>query len=383
VADETASAVISVSGRASDDVLTEIGFRSADRFRACWCRVIWPREGAFLKGRIGAVAIGRNEGERLLVCLTSLVGQVDTLVYVDSGSSDGSVALANKMGALVVELDREVPFTAARARNVGVAKLCEAAPSIELVQFVDGDCEVVGGWMERAEREILADPELAVVCGRRRERYPHASVYNRLCDIEWDTPTGYATACGGDALMRVAPVRQVGGYNPDIIAGEEPDLCLRLRQKGWKILRVDAEMTLHDAAMTHFRQWWRRALRAGHAYAEGAARHGHEPERHSVRSSRSIWLWGLTLPVAALGFAPLTGGASLWLFGGYAVLGLRIFRSNRRRGLSGGDARLYAAACVVGKVPQALGQLLYWKRRLTGQRGGIIEYKGPPVSGRI
>ncbi len=311
------------------------------------------------------------------------MGQVDTLVYVDSGSTDGSVALASKMGALVVELGREVPFTAARARNVGLSKLCEAAPGLELVQFVDGDCEVIGGWMERAEREILADPELAVVCGRRRERYPQASVYNRLCDIEWDTPTGYATTCGGDALMRVAPVRQVGGYNPDIIAGEEPELCLRLRQQGWKILRVDAEMTLHDAAMTHFRQWWRRALRAGHAYAEGAARHGHEPERHSVRSSRSIWLWGLALPLAALGFAPLTGGASLSLFGGYAVLGLRIFRSNRRRGLSGSDAGLYAVACVAGKVPQALGQLLYWKNRLTGQSGGIIEYKGPPVSGKI
>jgi GT2 family glycosyltransferase len=340
-------------------------------------------EGVLLKGRIGVVAIGRNEGERLRICLTSLVGQVDTLVYVDSGSTDGSVALANEMGALVVELDRAVPFTAARARNVGVAKLCEVAPGIELVQFVDSDCEVVGGWMERAEREILADPGLAVVCGRRRERHPQASVYNRLCDIEWDTPTGYGTACGGDALMRVAPVRQVGGYNPDIIAGEEPELCLRLRQKGWKILRLDAEMTLHDAGMTHFSQCWRRSLRAGHAYAEGAARHGHEPERHSVRNSRSIWFWGLALPVAALGFTPLTGGASLLLFGGYAVLGLRIFRSKRRQGLSGSDAGLYAVACLVGKLPQAVGQLLYWKKRLTGQRGGIIEYKGPPVRGRI
>jgi GT2 family glycosyltransferase len=210
-----------------------------------------------LKGRIGAVAIGRNEGERLRVCLISLKGQVDTLVYVDSGSTDDSVAMAKEMGALVVELDRGVPFTAARARNVGFSTLREAAPDIELVQFVDGDCEVVAGWLERAEREILAEPELAVVCGRRRERYPNATVYNRLCDLEWASyPFGYAGACGGDALMRVAPVRQVGGYNPDIIAGEEPELCLRLRQRGWKILRVDAEMTLHDAAMTRFGQWW-------------------------------------------------------------------------------------------------------------------------------
>jgi hypothetical protein len=135
--------------------------------------------------------------------------------------------------------------------------------------------------------------------------------------------------------------------------------------------------------MTRFGQWWRRALRAGHAYAEGSARHGHEPERHTVRSSRSIWFWGLALPVVALGLAPLTGGASLLLFGGHAALGLRIFLSARRRGLSSSDARLYAASCVVGKLPQALGQLLYWKRRLTGQCAGIIEYKSPPVGDKI
>jgi hypothetical protein len=172
----------------------------------------------------------------------------------------------------------------------------------------------------------------------------------------------------------------VGGYNPDLIAGEEPDLCLRLRQRGWKVLRVDAEMTLHDAAITRFGQWWRRTLRSGHAYAEGAARHGHEPERHSVRNVRSIWLWGLALPVTALVLAPFTFGASLLLLGGYLVLGWRIHRAARRRGLSPADARLYAVACVVGKVPQALGQLLYWKKRLTGSRGGLIEYKGPTAS---
>jgi GT2 family glycosyltransferase len=327
--------------------------------------------------RIGVVAIGRNEGERLRACLTSLVGRAGTLVYVDSGSSDDSVAMSRQLGALVVELDRGTPFTAARARNLGFARLREEVPGVELVQFVDGDCEVVQGWIERAEREMDAHPDVAVVCGRRRERHPEASIYNRLCDIEWDTPIGFANACGGDALMRVAALAEAGGYNPDLIAGEEPELCLRLRQRGWKILRVDAEMTLHDAAMTRFRQWWRRAMRAGHAYAEGAARHGHEPERHNVRAVRSIWLWGLLLPVAAIGLAPFTAGASLLLLGGYVLLGWKINRSSRRRGMSASDASLYVVACVLGKVPQAFGQLLYWKKRLMGVQGGLIEYKGP------
>ncbi|MCA1993210.1 MAG: glycosyltransferase, partial [Coleofasciculus sp. S288] len=239
--------------------------------------------------QVGLVIIGRNEGQQLRQCLLSVIGKVARIVYVDSGSTDGSVEMAQSLGVDVVKLDPSTPFTAARARNEGFAHLLQANAKIEFVQFVDGDCEVVEGWFERAQRELETQPNIAVVCGRRRERFPELSIYNQLCDIEWDTPVGEAKACGGDSMMRVEAFQQVGGFNPTLIAGEEPELCVRLRQKGWKILRLDAEMTLHDAQMTHFSQWWKRTLRAGHAYAEGAWLHGRSSERHWVKESRSIW----------------------------------------------------------------------------------------------
>ncbi|MEO9123976.1 MAG: glycosyltransferase, partial [Microcoleus sp.] len=202
--------------------------------------------------QIGLVAIGRNEGVRLEACLQSAIDKVALVVYVDSGSTDGSLELARSLGADTVELDLSTPFTAARARNEGFARLLELAPDIEFVQFVDGDCEVVDGWLDRAQRELTACPDVAAVCGRRRERYPEATIYNQLCDIEWDTPVGETKACGGDSMMRSAAFEQVEGFNPTLIAGEEPELCVRLRQKDWKIIRLDAEMTLHDAQMTSF-----------------------------------------------------------------------------------------------------------------------------------
>jgi hypothetical protein len=116
-------------------------------------------------------------------------------------------------------------------------------------------------------------------------------------------------------------------------------------------------------------------MRAGHAYAEGAAMHGREPERHWVREARSNWFWGGASPVAAIATAPPTLGLSLGLFTGHALLAARVYRSLRRRGLSAADARLYTASCVVGKLPQGLGQILYWKNRLLGKRGRIIEYR--------
>ena len=323
--------------------------------------------------QVGLVAIGRNEGQRLRQCLVSATNKV-ARVYVDSGSTDGSLELARSIGADTVELDLSTPFTAARARNEGFARLLQLVPDIEFVQFVDGDCEVVDGWLELAQQELAAKPELAVVCGRRREKFPEATAYNRLCDIEWDTPIGEAKACGGDSMMRVKAFEQVGGFNPALIAGEEPELCVRLRQNGWKIDRLDAEMTLHDAQMTRFDQWWKRSQRAGHAYAEGSWLHGNTPDRHWVKDTLRIWFWGFVLPVLALGTAWFTNGWSLLLLGGYPILGYRIY-SRMQQNLKSKDAALYAIFCVLGRFPQLQGQMLFHQRRLLGQRSNLIEYK--------
>lgn len=321
--------------------------------------------------------IGRNEGERLRQCIEALAGEVRLTVYVDSDSGDDSVALARSLGADVVELDMSAPFTAARARNTGLARLTELEPGIEFVHFFDGDCELIDGWLARALETIESGPEIAMACGLLRERYPEKTVYNRLCDLEWRFwPYGEVDACGGIALARVEALKEVGGFDPGLIAGEEPELCFRLREKGWKIFRVRADMAYHDAAMTRFAQWWRRAFRAGYAYAEGAWLHGSGTERYCVRNVRSNWFWGLLLPAAGIGGALVTGGWGLLLLGVYPVQVWRIQRTMRKhKGLSRGDARVYAAFCVLAKLPLAAGQVRFHVLRMAGKRATIIEYK--------
>jgi GT2 family glycosyltransferase len=326
---------------------------------------------------LGVVIIGRNEGERLRRCLTSVVGRGLPVVYVDSNSTDGSVALARVMGAQVVELDMARPFTMGRGRNEGWARLQEIDSEVHFIQFVDGDCELVGGWLERALEVIESRPEVAVVCGRRRERYPERSIYNRLADIEWNSPIGEAKSCGGDALIRVEALRQVGGYNPTMIAGEEPDMCVRLRQHNWIILRIDAEMTLHDIAMTRFSQWWKRCERGGFAFAQGVVMHGRPPERHWVHELRSTILWGLVSPLLILALAWPTRGASLVLALAYPLQALRIARRQHNLGMSASDARLWGWNCILCRFPNALGVLRYGSSRLSGRHQSLIEYKEP------
>jgi GT2 family glycosyltransferase len=326
-----------------------------------------PETGA--PATIDAVVIGRNEGARLIACLASLKPQVRRIVYVDSGSRDDSVNAARAAGATVVDLDMSRGFTAARARNAGLARLSEQ--DSEFVQLVDGDCTVQPGWVAAAAAFLAAAPGAAIACGRRREAHPGASVYNRLCDREWDTPAGAARACGGDALLRLAPVMAVGGFNDTLIAGEEPELCLRLRRAGWTIRRLDAEMTIHDANITRFGQWWQRTRRAGHAYGEGAHMHGAPPDRHWVKETRRALIWGVALPALALLPAFLTPFALL-LFLAYPA---QVVRLAWRDGPGRRASWEMALFSVMGKFPEAQGILDFHRSRWRGRKTRLLEYK--------
>ncbi len=336
-------------------------------------------------GLIGAVVIGRNEGERLRPCLLSLIGRVAAVVYVDSGSTDDSVACARSLGATVVELDSSEPFTAARARNAGFARLIQQAPVTAFVQFVDGDCELAPAWVDRAAREFVRQAGVGVVCGRLRERYPDRSIYNRLCDLGWEYPLGEVAYSGGIAMMRVEALRETGGFRSGLVAGEEAELCGRLRLRGWKTLRIDAEMGFHDAAMTRFHQWWKRTVRTGRAYAEGSAVFVGEARSHSLRGAARSVLWGLAAPcisVALLVVAAWWPWAVLGLAavaGLYLALIVKVLASRVRVGDRPRHAALYAVFCVLGKLPEAQGVIQYCLgdgRRLASRPGAVVRFVG-------
>lgn len=338
---------------------------------------------------LAIIVIGRNEGERLRACLDSLGERLHSTVYVDSGSSDGSVALARSRGAEVVELDPHTPFTAARARNAGRARALEIHGDPQFLLFLDGDCTLAEGWIDCALEEFEAHPEAAVVCGRRRERFPEASVFNRLCDMEWNTPLGEAEACGGDALFRGRALTEVGTYNPDMIAGEEPDLCYRLRAAGWSVRRIDAEMTLHDADIRQVGQWWKRATRSGHASAELARRHP-KSGATDLRRIHSALAWsglGWSSCLATVLWAVWAPQAwALWSALPVSVIALhgiqfaRIRAACLRRGDARRDAHAFAFWCLAAKTPEALGWGRFTLKRLRGAHSTLIEYKGPDAS---
>ncbi len=321
---------------------------------------------------VGVVIIGRNEGERLVACLRSVASLGLPMVYVDSGSTDNSREVAGAAFAEVVELDLSRPFTAARARNEGAAALIRCAPALRYIQFVDGDCEIVDGWIAKAQMVLDTRPEVVAVCGQRSERYPERSFYNRLCNKEWNTPVGEALACGGDAMMRMGAFMAVGGFDDSMIAHEEPELCARLRNREGIILRIDEPMTLHDANIMQFSQWWRRNVRAGFGYAQAAVRAPGYPKSEIALLRRAL-TWSL-LPIPIV-IALLLGWTliAIALFLLYPLQFARL--SLRERSMGYPLAFKNAALSLIGKFAETLGAMKCGVDTLLGRKRGAILYR--------
>lgn len=339
-----------------------------------------PEFSPKLSPKLSIVVIGRNEGQRLARCLQSLKsicsfdGGIE-MIYVDSNSTDGSPELARSAGARVIVLNADRP-TASLGRNAGW-KLATA----DFVLFLDGDTILHPDFPCHAFDAISTDPTIAAVWGHRREIHPENSIYNRILDLDWVFPPGITDYCGGDVLMRRQALEVTGGYDGSLIAGEEPELCRRMRALGYLVLHIDEPMTGHDLDMRRFSQYWKRAIRAGHAYAEvsGRFRKSNDPMWQAERVGNLIrgafWIASFLLAIGASILLRSVIPALLWI-GLLLLLSSRSARGARWKSRSTRTLFLYGLHSQLQQVPIFIGQLQFELHRLQGKRKSLIDYKG-------
>jgi hypothetical protein len=282
------------------------------------------------------------------------------------------------VGAEVLELDSGSDFTAARARDAGFHWVRERHPEIEFIQFVDGDCRLMPGWLATAVTTLDADPGLGAVWGLLREVGREHSVFHRICDMEWSLPPpGDVDHFGGVVMIRLVALLDSGGYDPFVTASEDHELSLRMRAARWRIRRCDTLMALHNSRMNHPRQWWTRNVRFGTGCAQILGRHGVGRDRAGRKHAIRITTWAALTPALLIALAPATSGVSLLAFAIYPARTLRIALREIRLGRSVFDAALWGTHCVAGSFPAFWGMLRYAFKRAMGVRAGLIEYRKP------
>ncbi len=328
---------------------------------------------------LSVVVIGRNEGERLTRCLESVRSMLSPdggaveIIYVDSGSNDGSVERAARAGARVITVTPERPC-AAVGRNAGWR-----AARADLVLFLDGDTIVAPDFVVDSIG-AFADPAVAIVFGDRRESDPDGSIFNRVLDLDWITRPGPADYCGGDALVLRCVLEQVGGYDERLIAGEEPEMCRRIRALGCKILHVDHAMTRHDLGIKRFSQYWRRAVRTGYAYAEVSKRYRTTESPLWDYEARHNLVHGGGILAIALGAAvfSLACGSLFPLLVAIAVVATFALRTAWRfrwKSSNLGINLLYGLHSHLQQIPILFGQIKFYRDHRRGIGGQLIEYK--------
>jgi hypothetical protein len=159
-------------------------------------------------------------------------------------------------------------------------------------------------------------------------------------------------------------------------------MCRRIRAGGGRIVHLDVPMTLHDLAISRFSAYWRRAFRAGHAYAEVAARFRDSSDPFWQRDVQRNWVHGGGLLIGSLCWLAMLlaatpaslGMATAMLFAGFGI----IARSTLRNAWKSNNLMtrvLYALHSHFQQIPILCGQLSQrWDAR-RGRRRRLIEYK--------
>ncbi len=326
---------------------------------------------------VSVVIIGRNEGDRLHRCIESVKSaQWGTLRheiwYVDSRSTDDSLLYAQQQGVQALLL-QDTAMCAAKARNLGWRSAAG-----EFILFLDGDTQLHPDFVNAA-LIALQDTSLCAAWGHRRESHPEQSVYTRVLDLDWIYPIGRTPYFGGDVLVRRSALEMVGGFDPTLNAGEEPELCARLRRQGWQILHIDAPMTLHDLAVTTLKAYARRCYRSGIAYAEVSHRMRCLGDPLWRREARRDYLQGLLYlasPLVLLFAIFLHPLAGLLLCGFGALVVVRsAWRSRSKTSGQLGLAIQYGVHSHLQKIPAFFGQAAWRRANGHARKLALVDYK--------
>lgn len=195
---------------------------------------------------IDIIVIGLNEGLNLKRCFSSINKAIENtpkkfdvnfeLIYVDSGSQDGSVEIAKCYADKVILLTSEPSAAAARMAGLHNGKG-------EYCLFLDGDMELDSNWFIISIPIITKlNDNIAGIIGIRDDISSDNKIRRNVYGVK---KTRIAPHFGGAVMLKRTDIERAGGYNPLLKSFEEPDFYARLLSIGKKVLELNEKFILH------------------------------------------------------------------------------------------------------------------------------------------
>jgi glycosyltransferase involved in cell wall biosynthesis len=199
---------------------------------------------------LSVVLISKNQAWSIVRLMESVVRETASvpskeIILMDSASTDETVELAGAYPIRIFRLQPGQALSPAIGRYVGYQQARG-----QYVLFLDGDTELVEGWLRHALRVMRETPGAGAVTGHVIN-LPTAAVKEPLPllrkmemraprEVLWGSYGG-----GGAAMYRRAVLDEVGTFNPYLNSDEEPELGLRIRHAGFRILELDYPLVRH------------------------------------------------------------------------------------------------------------------------------------------
>jgi glycosyltransferase involved in cell wall biosynthesis len=223
---------------------------------------------------IGFIIIGKNEGTKLVRCITSIIRTIDEdnigeyeIIYVDSNSSDSSIELVKEIEGNIKIYELTGKANPAIGRNVGAAE-----SKADHYCFMDGDMELVNDFLPNVIDES-GDLKYPFVSGQFENVYYDLNdqrIGSELYMKNVLTGDRYQSTTGGLFIIEKGLWEKVGGMDTRFITGEDLDLGLRLARKGHLLLRKKELFAIHHTR--HYKsktRMWKDLFAGKTLYARG------------------------------------------------------------------------------------------------------------------
>ena len=188
---------------------------------------------------LSVIIITRNEEKYISKCIESVLKATRDIydieiVLADSASTDKTIEMAKKYPIKIIQLPSSY-FSPAAGRYTGFLH-----SKGKYVFFIDGDMTLINGFLEKGMYILNKRDDLAGVGGMAY------NCFNGSCEPMFSEIGEIGIFNGGGALFRRKTLDEVGCYNPNINGGgEEEELSMRIKDNGYKLLRIKPPMIYH------------------------------------------------------------------------------------------------------------------------------------------